>query len=303
MRIYAVANQKGGCGKTITSINLAAGLAMSGKRVLLMDTDPQGHSSLGLNVRSEDLGLSMYDLFRGLERTEIILDDIILPVQENLDLAPSNILLASAEQELSGWPDRYQRLAKGLKTTSKNYDFVVIDCPPHLGLLTLNALFAAQRVVIPIEASFFSLHGVTKLFQTMDYLKEELNHTLESRIVATMFEKRSRFTREVLQEIREHFKDQVYDTVIRGNIKLREAASHGRSIFAYDPRSNGAYDYAQLAREVMRQAYPAEDITSPLAENPEPVTLVEFPSAPVLSEQTRATAEEIQTFLDHQQGF
>lgn len=298
MRIYAVANQKGGCGKTLTAINLAAGLAGMGKRVLLVDTDPQGHASLGLNVRSEDLGLSMYDLIRGLERTEIILDDIILPVQENLDLAPSNILLASAEQELAGWPDRYQRLAKGLRTTSKEYDFAVIDCPPHLGLLTLNALYAAQRVMVPIDASFFSLHGVTKLFQTMEYLKDELNHTLDFRIVPTMFDNRSRFAKDVLQEIREHFGSQVYHTVVRSNIKLREAASHGRSIFAYDPKSRGALDYGQLAKEVMAESFPLAEIL-PIREIPVPV---EVPMAPVLSEETRATAEEIQTFLDQRHG-
>ncbi len=298
MRVIAVANQKGGCGKTITAINLAAGLSMQGKRVLLVDMDPQGHASLGLNVRSEDLGFSMYDLIRGLERTDIILDDIILPVQENLDLAPSNILLASVEQELTGWADRYQRLAKGLKTTSKEYDFIIIDCPPHLGVLTLNALFAAQSVLVPIDASFFSLHGVTKLFQTMEFVKEELEHEVDYKILPTMFERRSRFAKEVLAEIRSHFGAKVYATMIRGNVKLREAASHGRSIFFYAPKSAGAQDYGQLAGEVLAEAFlPAEPQSLWKSSNDRPSI-----SAPTLSEETRATAEEIQTFLDQRQG-
>ena len=299
MNIYAIANQKGGCGKTITAIQLSAGLSELGKRVLLVDMDPQGHASLGLNVRSEDLGLSMYDLIRGLERSEIILDDIVLPIGENLDLAPSNILLASAEQELSGWPDRYQRLAKCLKTTSRQYDFVVVDSPPHLGTLTLNALFAAQRVVVPIDASFFSLHGVTKLFQTMEYLKEEAGHSVEFRVLPTMFEKRSCFAKEMLQEIRGHFGSRVYDTVIHSNIKLREAASHGQSIFAYAPRSRGATDYRAFAKEIV-----AESVPEPIADVPRRVKTasMQVPPAPVLSEETRTTAQEIQTFLDQSQG-
>ena len=297
MPIVAIANQKGGCGKTITAINLSAGLSELGKRVLLVDMDPQGHASLGLRVRSEDLGLSMYDLMRGLERTEIILDDILLPIGENLDLAPSNILLASAEQELAGWPDRYQRLAKCLKTTSKEYDFVVIDSPPHLGTLTLNALFAAQRVVIPIDASFFSLHGVTKLFQTMEYLKEELGHSSEFRVLPSMFERRSRFAKEILQDIREHFGERVFHTVVHSNIKLREAASHGRSIFAYAPRSRGAADYGELAKEVLAEGLPASMPAPERAQH----TPTHVSPAPVLCEETRATAQEIQTFLDQRQ--
>jgi chromosome partitioning protein len=294
MQVYAITNQKGGCGKTMTAIQLAAGLALLGKRVLLVDTDPQGHASLGLNIRSEDLGLSMYDLLRGLERTEIVLDDIILPVQDNLDLAPSNILLASVEQELSGWPDRYERLAKSLKTTTKDYDYVIIDCPPHLGALTLNALVAADRVVIPIEASFFSLHGVTKLFQTMEYLKDELDHSLNFRILPTMFEGRSRFGKEVLQEIRSHFPNEVYSTVIRSNVRLREAVSHGRTIFAYDKRARGALDYGELAKEVVAETYPEIEAYREEQMLASPV----LARSPSLSEETRATAEEIQTFLD-----
>ncbi len=293
MRVVAIANQKGGCGKTITAINLAAGLSLLGKRVLLTDIDPQGHASLGLHIRSEDLGLSMYDLIRGLERTEITLDDILLPIQENLDLAPSNILLASLEQELTLWPDRYQRLSKGLRTTSKEYDYVIIDCPPHLGVLTLNALVAARQVVIPIDASFFSRQGVTKLFATMEYLKDEIGHSLDFRILPTMFENRSRFSKEVLQEIRSHFGAQVFDTVIRSNIKLREAASYGRSIFAYAPDSRGAEDYGRLAQEMLMgvslgvQSAPVQNAFAPGG----------VPLVPKLSEETRASAEEVQVLL------
>ncbi len=298
MPVYAIANQKGGCGKTITAINLSAGLSKLGKRVLLVDMDPQGHASLGLRVRSEDLGLSMYDLIRGLDRSEIILDDILLPIQENLDLAPSNILLASAEQELSNWPDRYQRLAKCLRTTSKQYEFVIVDCPPHLGALTLNALYAAQRVLVPIDASFFALHGVTKLFQTMEYVREELDHSSEFRILPSMFERRSRFAKEVLQEMRSHFGERVYDTVVHSNIKLREAASHGRPIFAYAPKSRGAMDFGQLAMEVLVESQPIPGAIPPAQE----VSQIFASKPPVLSEETKATAEEIQTFLDHREG-
>jgi len=248
MDIIAIVNQKGGCGKTTTSINLSASIASRGKKVLLIDLDPQGHATLGLNIREDRFKKSMYDVLSNL--TNIGLDDIIIPVSENLDLAPSNILLSVIEQQLSGISDREKRLAENIKRMKREYSFIIFDCPPSLGLLTFNALIACNRVIIPIETSFFSLQGVMKLLETINLVKEGSNSELKFKALITMYDRRKKFDQEIMKNIKNYFKEECFDTVIRSNVKLKECASFGYPITQYDNSCTGFEDYANLANEV-----------------------------------------------------
>lgn len=254
MRIVAIANQKGGCGKTTTAINLSASLAKCNRTVLLIDMDPQGHSTLGYYVRLEEIGLSIYHVLK----EGIPLDDIVLNTgTEGVKLAPSNIVLSAIEQELAGSPEKEKRLHNAIKMAKKKYDYIIIDCPPNLGLLSVNALRAAGEVIIPLDTSFFSLHGLGKLLETIEVLNRRSGHKIETYILPTMFNRRSRFAREIIEEVRSHFKGVIFSMPIRVCTKLRESVSFGRPVSAYAPNSIGHWDYASLADEILLQEEPS----------------------------------------------
>jgi len=255
MRVISVINQKGGCGKTTTAINLCGCLSQLNRRVLLVDLDPQGHASLGLNLNPEDVRCGMTEVMTqstGLEEVIRVADGT------NLDVAPANITLSTVEQLLAGAAGKEGRLLNKLEGMQRNYDYVIIDSPPSLGILTFNALRASDMSIVPIDMGFFSLHGVAKLIEIIDLVSRHTGHEVQLRALATMVSLRTRFTREVLDEIRQHFKDNVFRTLIRNNVRLREATSHGVPISHYDRRSAGANDYRAVAEEVLAMEVSAE---------------------------------------------
>ncbi len=250
MKIIAIANHKGGCGKTTTAINLSSCLALKGKRVLLIDLDPQAHASIGLNVNVEEVERNMYDL---LIRRDVDFEDIIIPIEENLDLAPSHTILSTLEQKLAWADGRESRLRDKLRELKISYDYIIIDCPPSLGLLTFNALIACNELIIPIETSCFSLHGVGKLMETIVTIKDKFNHKIKARALATNFDRRTRFAREVLKNIEDNFGREMFHTVIRSNVSLKEAAGFGKPITRYDRNSSGFIDYRALCQELLTE--------------------------------------------------
>jgi chromosome partitioning protein len=251
MRAIAILNQKGGCGKTTTSVNLASALATDGFRVLLVDLDPQSHATLALGLDPDHERANLYDVLTAPEGNGD-LAAIIVAVSENLDIAPSGIILSALEQKLASerHDSRTLRLAAALDSLSPRYDFVFFDCPPNTGLLTFSALRAATEVIIPLETSAFALDGARRLLQTIEILSERIGHRPNVRVLPSLYDGRTRFARKTLGLIREKYKDLCFDTVIRVNVKLREAAGRGLPIGRYAPRSNGAYDFAALAIEV-----------------------------------------------------
>ncbi len=256
MYVMAVANQKGGCGKTTTTINLAASLAHMGKKVLVVDFDPQAHATTGLGVDPDTLEFSIYDVLSSLSQTRTSMDAIIKEISPNLYLAPSGILLSTLEQELADEIGRETRLWDVLSGMESDYDYVIIDCPPNLGFLTVNALRSANEVFIPIEMSFFSFNGVNQLLDIINLVRERLNHSVDYRILMTMFDSRLQYSYYVQDSIRERFGDKVAKTIIHINVKLREAASHGKPALFYDKYCRGAKDYLALARELLSRIEP-----------------------------------------------
>jgi len=258
MRSIAIVNQKGGCGKTTTTVNLAGALAADGFRVLVADMDPQAHSCLALGVDADERDVNLYDVLSDESRTQS-LESILVHASEGIDLAPSSIILSALEQKLATerQESRINRLADALDEVRSNYDFVLIDCPPNVGLLTFNALRAAREVIIPLEASVFAIDGVQKLLETIHLLSDRLSHPLGVRILPTLYDGRTRHARQTLGEIRERFADLCFDAVIRQNVKLREAALRGKPVAIAAPTSNGTMDYASLALEVQAQGPPA----------------------------------------------
>ncbi|MGQ9603873.1 MAG: AAA family ATPase [bacterium] len=249
MRIIAIANQKGGCGKTTTAINLSACLAIKSRRVLLIDLDPQCHATVGVGLAVEEIDKSIYDVLMGSRS----LDNVVLRTESGFDVAPSSIVLSVFEQKMAGQRDREKKLSTAVGPISDSYDYVVIDCPPSIGLLTFNALVAAKEVIIPIESSFFSLWGIGRLLDMIDVVRDEMGKELRLKVVCTMFDGRSRFSQEVVDDVRRHFKDSTYSTIIHMNVKLREAASFGKAISQYDRKSRGYKEYLELAREVLAE--------------------------------------------------
>jgi chromosome partitioning protein len=251
-RIVAMCNQKGGVGKTTTTINLGAALAEYGRRVLLVDFDPQGALSVGLGVNPHELDKTVYNLLmdRGVEAEDILLKTNTA----GMDLLPSNIDLSAAEVQLVGEVAREQTLGRSLEQISTDYDYVLIDCQPSLGLLTVNALTASDGVIIPLECEFFALRGVALLMDTISKVTERLNSRLElDGILATMYDSRTTHTREVLARVVEAFGERVYHTVISRTIRFPETTVVGEPITTYASRSSGAEAYRQLAREVLAQ--------------------------------------------------
>jgi chromosome partitioning protein len=249
-RIIAVANQKGGVGKTTTSVNLAAALAATPQRVLLVDLDAQGNATMGSGVDKRELDTSTCDVL--LEERSAV--DVIVPTPEGFDLLPGNIDLTAAEIELMDGADREQRLKRALDPLRECYDFIIIDCPPALSLLTLNALTAADSVLVPMQCEYYALEGLTALVQTIDALKGRLNPALEIEgVLRTMFDVRNNLANAVSAELVEHFGDKVFRTIVPRNVRLAEAPSHGQSIVGYDKSSRGAIAYLGLAGEVLRR--------------------------------------------------
>lgn len=248
-KITAIANQKGGVGKTTSAINITASLAASGKRVLLVDADPQGNTTSGVGIDKESLSGSLYDLYTGMKTTEeIILDTNI----ENLKLIPSNIELIGAELELAGKADRETILKKSLGPVIHQFDYIFIDCPPSLSLLTLNALVAAEGLLIPMQCEYYALEGISMLLRTYELIKNSFNPGLEIEgILLTMFDGRNSLANQVTDELRKHFGNKVYQTVIPRNVTLAEAPSHGKPVIYYDIRSKGAQSYLELAKEII----------------------------------------------------
>ncbi|HEX9666035.1 MAG TPA: AAA family ATPase [Thermodesulfobacteriota bacterium] len=247
-RIVAIINQKGGSGKTTTAVNLGAYLARFGKSVLLIDLDPQANSTIHLGLKPHEVERSVYDVMMD----ERLFSDVIRKTAvDNLLIAPADINLSGVEIELAGMVGREIILKDAVEKIANNYDYILIDSPPSLGLLTVNALTVAKEIIIPVQTEFFALEGMGKLFHTVDIVKKRLNRDLRiTGIVPTMFDGRTNLSREVMEKIREHFGDKVYKTIVRKNVRLAEASSHGKPILLYDPRSTGAEDYETLSREV-----------------------------------------------------
>ena len=251
MRIIAIANQKGGCGKTTTAINLSSALVAKGQKILLVDCDPQSHATMGLNVNPSELESSMYNVITPKEHERLSLKDVVVSVKDNFDLAPSSVILSAVEQELSGLDGREDMLMKAFQSLNNSYDAIIIDCPPSIGLLCFNALRAAKEVIIPIDMSLFSLRGVTKLLEIVILLKEKLGHDINSRALITMYDLRTRYSRRVFDKVKEQFGEDVFETVIRYNIRLRETVDYGLPIGDYDKHSIGSKDYEELAEEIL----------------------------------------------------
>lgn len=247
MRTIAIINQKGGCGKTTCSINLAATLAAKGLRTLLVDMDPQSHCALGLAVPENQITAAMPDLLRAGLDGSISFPDITWQIARNFDLAPSTMALAGIEQLLTNASDRDRRLVQVLATVQDRYDFCIIDCPPSIGLLTFNALRSADEVLIPVETGFFSMQGSIKQEQTIQMLARRAGHRVRFKVLATMYDVRTKLAREILGELKKHFDDQLLPVVINFNSKLKEAASFGQPITEYDAASRGMQDFERLS--------------------------------------------------------
>jgi len=248
-KIIAVSNQKGGVGKTTTSLNLAACLGVLEKKVLLIDLDPQANATSGIGIELNSVQKTSYHL---LEHTEKLNNIIIKSNTPNLDIVPSNIDLVAIELELVNHPNREFMLKESLHDVKDNYDYLIIDCAPSLGLITLNALTAAQSVIIPIQCEFFALEGLGKLLNTIKSVQKIHNKNLEIEgLLLTMYDSRLRLSNQVVDEVRKHFHDMVFKTIIKRNVKLGEAPSHGKNIIDYDSTSRGAKNYIKLAHELI----------------------------------------------------
>jgi chromosome partitioning protein len=251
MKTIAIANQKGGCGKTTTAINVSAALAATGRRVLLIDLDPQAHATFGLRASNLPTDKSIYYVLTDSPEKRRSLDSCITNVSQNFDIVPSNIQLSTLEQEFKGKEDAVSELYRVLSSSPSTYEYIIIDCPPSLGFLTFNALRAADQVIVPIDMSAFTLMGVGKLLGMLELIKMKIGHVPRLNAFATLFDIRTTYSQSVLGEVRAFFGDQMFRAVIRLNVALKRAVSEGVSIIDFDKTSNGAKDYTALSGEIL----------------------------------------------------
>ncbi|MCT4618121.1 MAG: AAA family ATPase [Marinisporobacter sp.] len=254
-KVIAIFNQKGGVGKTTTNVNLSACLAAKGKKILVVDIDPQGNTTSGFGIDKDSVSCTMYDLL--IDNMDVH-ECIIHGNRDNLSIIPSSMQLAGAEIEMTGMEDREKRLKKAIEQVKNEYDYVFIDCPPSLGLLTINSLTAVDSVMIPIQCEYYALEGVSQLMNTIKLVRESLNPNLEVQgVVLSMFDGRTNLSIQVVDEVKKYFRGKVYTTLIPRNVRLAEAPSYGLSIIEYDPKSKGAEAYSEFADEFL---YLEEDI-------------------------------------------
>ncbi|MGO2082707.1 ParA family protein [Vagococcus sp.] len=248
-RVIAVANQKGGVGKTTTTVNLGASLALAGKKVLLIDMDAQGNATSGMGIRKSDVEKDIYDVLVN----EVPLKETVLPSsREGMDIVPATIQLSGAEIELTSMMARESRLKTALTDVVAEYDYILIDCPPSLGHLTINSFSASDSILIPVQCEYYALEGLSQLLNTIRLVQKHFNPELQIEgVLLTMYDARTNLGSEVVEEVRKYFSERVYDTIIPRNVRLSEAPSHGQSIIDYDLRSKGAEVYQALAKEVM----------------------------------------------------
>lgn len=262
-QILVVANQKGGVGKTTTAVNLSASLAATKRKVLMVDLDPQGNATMGSGIDKHDLELSLYDV---LTDQCSVNDAIIFAENSGYDILPTNSDLTAAEVELMNMPHRETRLRSALENISANYDYIIIDCPPSLSMLTVNAMVAAKGVLIPMQCEYYALEGLSALIQTIEKIKSNLNPALEIEgILRTMYDPRNSLTTDVSSQLITHFGDKVYSTVIPRNVRLAEAPSYGLPALAYDKNSRGAMAYLALAGEMNRRTKSKKSVTKKTA--------------------------------------
>jgi chromosome partitioning protein len=258
-RVIAISNQKGGVGKTTTTINLSAALAANGLRVLLIDCDPQGNSTSGLGIEKDPASLTVYN---ALLEAAPIAAIVTKTGCEGLQIVRADKNLVAANLEMVDLPDREYRLKRAVDGIRSDFDYILIDCPPALDLLTLNALVAADSVLIPIQCEFFALEGISQLMDTVDRVREAFSHDLRIEgILLTMFDDRTNLTRQVADDLRDFFQGQVLSTVIPRSVRLAEAPSYGKPILSYDPRSRGAESYLKLAKEILENEYRSRQTT------------------------------------------
>ncbi len=250
MRVIALANQKGGCGKTTTTTNLCAALARLDKRVLLIDNDPQGHATLAFGYRERDFTLSTYDLYL---TSDILVQDAFQEIEPGFHLVPAGVELSAVEQQLANGKDREVRLRNNLRRSEMPYDYVLIDCPPSVSLLTFNALLASGEVIIPVDPSYYSLQAVRKMRETLAVVREKKGHDIIPHVLMSDFDTRPRFVRKLMEELEELYDRELFETIIHHTVRFKEAAGQGVPVLNFDPDSRGALDFRNLAEEVCEQ--------------------------------------------------